>query len=104
MIQVKAEDVRNVADDIGDIEVRSYSGRGMYGKYCLGVVVVDGLSDLIEFVTTIAREVETCINDDVDHPLENFADRLSSIAVDNMGRSMIYYWPGVELVGADDDE
>jgi hypothetical protein len=71
-------------------EVRSYSGRGMYGKSCLGVVCdspVDAILDaIIEFVAG---------NTDQDTTIE-FIDELRNYRIDDLGLSTILYFPYIE--------
>lgn len=89
-----------------DYEVRSYSGRGMYGKDCVGIVTDDS------FGTVILNIWEYCRNF---HKLnENVSDLIQSLKnnrQDNMGLESVYYFPrmkwenyqaGIDAV--DDDE
>jgi len=62
-----------------------YSGRGMYGEQCFGVV----LHDAREFALFIL-----CVGQ-VDHTLAQSLAR--KVRTDNMGYDMIYYFPGVQL-------
>ena len=60
----------------------NYSGRGMYGDTCFGIVGY--LPDLIKFIASFA----------------SFGDDwtwLEDVKEDNMGRQMIFYWPGVKV-------
>jgi len=59
----------------GGFNVRSYSGRGMYGKSCVAVYV-DDATDLLKIGVTIG---------------ETYADLRA--ATDSMGRGMVVYWP-----------
>ncbi len=54
-----------------DFEPRSYSGRGMYGRYCVGVSIDDYFD---------AQEVKKLI---------------SGSRMDNLGMGYIVYWPGL---------
>jgi hypothetical protein len=67
---------------------RSYSGRGMYGRQCFGIVTDNGLS----FVQELAY---TCGEEGLRMP-----ERINS---DSMGLDMIVYWPGVEFTMADEN-
>lgn len=62
-----------------------YSGRGMYGDTCIGVVL-SGVSAFARFLIAVAAES----SDDAAWLADN-------VVVDNMGRSMIYYFPGVKV-------
>jgi hypothetical protein len=83
------EDVADYAGLDPDEAIRTnYSGRGMYGRQCLGLVY-DSLSELLGFVAYFA-------NENMDH-----LDWISGVRQDSMGRSMIAYWPNV---GVGEDE
>jgi hypothetical protein len=73
-----------------EIEVRDhYSGRGMYGASCPAVVCEP--VEWLRFITNIAADSEdTCITEEADWLIEHFA-------YDSMGRSVVYYWPGLTL-------
>lgn len=78
--------LREVCED-GNIqmEVRSYSGRGMYGKNCIGVV--------LEYTTawTLALALADRNNGNMD------LFDLDAPREDDMGmRARIYYWPQLE--------
>lgn len=60
-----------------------YSGRGMYGEDCLAVVC--GLGDLLAFATALGEQYGEARN------------WMSSVCSDSMGRSAVYYWPGVTV-------
>lgn len=63
-------------------EWRSYSGRGMFGRECVGVVL-ERDTDLFILGLSLGREF----------PEEKF----QSPAVDNMGTQMIAYWPQFQI-------
>lgn len=69
------------AEDI-DYTVRSYSGRSMYGKNCIGI-------DTDNVYTTIALLAFQAGQDDFEH----FQDLIDSMRVDSMGKGSILYWP-----------
>lgn len=78
--------------DAVDGELRAYSGRGMYGDVCLGLVVSD-VTDLAMVILTVAAE-------DMD-----LAETLArSIRYDSMGHSTIIYWPRITWESDDDDD
>jgi hypothetical protein len=60
-----------------------YSGRGMYGDKCVGIVVEDP-SALIEFVLALADSGTD-------------TSWLRNVRMDSMGMSTIYYWPSVSV-------
>jgi len=71
-----------------DVEPRfGYSGRGMYGSTCVGVVC----DDPIEFAVRFGNEL--CERDLGDYSIEDWA----RVAVDQMGLQTIVYWPRINL-------
>lgn len=82
--------LENAAYDAGG-EIRSYSGRAMFGTTCLGLDV--------ESITTLARFFVSLAANDLD-----LATRLTNnVRTDSMGMGMIAYWPAFSF-GDDEDE
>ena len=73
-----------------EYEPRPYSGRGMYGKSCVGVVV-ESLGDAFLLGARLALELGE------EPPIPSS---------DSMGRGLIVYWRTIEMeeVGVVDDE
>lgn len=73
---------------LGEFEfsIRKYSGRGMYGKKCLGITF-DGSFSLIHFGYELGR-----LADEDFHIEEAF-----NYATDSMGLGTILYWPNIEF-------
>lgn len=69
-----------------DVTVRDYSGRGMYGSYCLGVVIEEGSA--ISFVADI-------LDSSVEFDRGELAQLLRSAREDSMGHGTILYFPQV---------
>lgn len=92
-IEITNENLERLAQmldlDSGDVR-RDYSGRGMYGASCVGLVV-----DVPDVVIGVAlREIFD----------EDEAWELARAACsDSMGRSTIVYFPGL-VVAQDEDE
>jgi len=74
MEPTQKEILQEVADEIGG-ELREYSGRGMYGKSCLGIVC-DDPSDCIE--EAVVRGIRGACRD-------------------SMGKQAIVYWPSIKV-------
>ena len=77
-----------------DFKVRSYSGRGMFGKRCLGIEVDREYS----LGDVFAAILEAIANDDCvlnEQGLEEAAEAFRNMSSDNMGLGMIYYFPNV---------
>lgn len=84
------------------LTARRYSGRGMYGKQCVGVEVGRGVSSF-QLAAAIAVAL---LDGDVDEGPSDVED-LARLRVceDNMGLDTIVYFPQVEWPeGREDDE
>jgi hypothetical protein len=87
-MDVEYDDVRNAVESIElsiDDLYLEYSGRAMFGAKCLGFVGT--LGDAIHFVVALAEVLD-------DGDLSWVQDARS----DQMGRSMIYYWPSIRVI------
>jgi len=88
--------VQQVLEDHGHFDnVRSYSGRGMYGKSCLGVTMRRG--ELSEFDLGVLLAGHQ----------EEYSGNFSPIpkpSTDNMGLDMIAYWPSIPYIDDDEEE
>ena len=85
-MQVTETDIRALLWDAGldaDDALRTdYSGRGMYGKTCLGVV--GSISDIVELGMTLAEQVVLAEEDEREHALQNFRDAFPKFSEDSM--------------------
>jgi hypothetical protein len=92
-MEAKKHPLQRELEDAGH-EVRSYSGRGMYGKDCLGC---DSMT-LEEFVL-FAFELGSHLNDDEEKEDERdlISRALARVKTDSMGMGIIIYFPGVEF-------
>lgn len=70
------------------VDVRSYSGRGMYGRECLGVDIDRGSS----FLDKLADVLESATEDEI----QTIADGIRDSRQDTMGLGSIIYWPNVK--------
>lgn len=89
-MKLTVEQVMEAIKDAG-LEPREYSGRGMYGKHCLGVDVERNMMpEAFEIcVNLIKNGAET----------EAIAEFGRGIDYDSMGLGMIIYWPALTLTG-----
>lgn len=82
--------LREAAGTVGLDDYReNYSGRGMYGKTCVGIVGNTG--DLIEFVIAVA---------DADNDL---AYELAEVSTDSMASDKIFYWRKLDTTKESDE-
>jgi hypothetical protein len=88
-------DILNI--DGNDIRT-DYSGRGMYGNTCLGIVLGDGVTPIQVGVALV--EALTADSDDQDS-VESAWQTANTIAgrarMDSMGLGSIVYFPGVTV-------
>jgi hypothetical protein len=73
---------------------RNYSGRGMYGRACVGFVVEPGEVAAVgaALVAALVRYVDP---EDLDDALDDAVGLARRARVDSMGHSAIVYFPGV---------
>lgn len=74
-----------------DIEARRYSGRGMYGNECVGIVVDDVVETIIEIVRSAYAN---------NNYLHFWLDELKDYRTDDMGLQMILYFPRIKWEGS----
>lgn len=85
-------DLKDLIEDAG-YEVRSYSGRGMYGKTCLAFSTDDRLGDVVaSILDAIAAYTE------MDRELAlDLASDFRSMKSDSMGLGRIFYFESVDF-------
>lgn len=87
----------------GTFRLQSYSGRAMFGRDCLGVVVQsDDLGAL--WATIMQQAVAASQEDDFGDQEYQLIRAVRGHRQDNMGYDMIVYFPSVEYVEEYDDE
>lgn len=74
--------------------VRSYSGRAMYGRSCLGVET----NDVGDLFAAVLEELEG------EEDTQDVQLAFKSMCTDAMGRGTIAYFPAVPYVGDEDGE
>ena len=81
---MNATDLISALEDAG-YEARSYSGRCMYGRCCVGVVVSESPLDLgVKLGVALLS-----MNEEFD------PSDLPGASQDSMGRDVIVYWPSI---------
>jgi hypothetical protein len=81
-----------------DYECRSYSGRGMYGTYCLGVEIGD-ITDILRLGVDVCEYLT-----DNDMSIDSVRSALDNAQYDNMGRGYIVYFTRVKYAEDDIEE
>lgn len=89
--------LQNLFDDAG-IEARSYSGRGMHSRGCLGVVL-DRDTSLGDFIADVIE----AIVDQEDESLDDITEAFRGMATDSMGLGTVVYFPEVPYDSGDGD-
>jgi len=86
--------LQQLAED-ADLSVRSYSGRFMFGKSCLGIEG-DNLCDIFAALFQAAADTEP--------DMQEVADQVRNARSDQMGLGSILYFPSVPFINEDEDE
>lgn len=98
MQTVNFEVLKSAAESagLGDSAIRmGYSGRGMFGRKCFGIV--GGPPDLVAFFEELS-EASLENGDDGRYgalTLDLVQAMREGIATDDMARELIYYWPNI---------
>lgn len=77
-------------------KVTEYSGRGMFGKTCLGVQI-EGMNKLGSLLATIIGKID-------DSNRVAVVEEICSITTDSLGKGIIVYFPRVEFCKSDDED
>lgn len=84
--------------------VRSYSGRGMNGRICLGITTDNPIKTVLEITKNMLDQINS-IDVDIESDIERHEGQLSEVyeligdlqecQTDSMGRSQIVYFPEI---------
>lgn len=89
----------------GEVKPRLYSGRGMYGSNCLGIVTDNHLILMFELgemsYEIKSEDADYEYNSDNHELIKLLTNCSSNICQDSMGRSSIVYFPNVVLTHAE---
>lgn len=86
--------LEELANEVQGEARASYSGRGMYGRSCVGIVI-DSESDLLALGVAISDLIDD---------YEDKQTLVNSVKIDSMGRGLIAYWTGVTCEDAPDED
>lgn len=82
------EAIRNYVSECEEYEIyENYSGRGMFGRKCLGVVVKQGYS-FLDFIINLTRYLD-------DNDVEDADFKLEGATYDNLGLDTVVYFPNI---------
>lgn len=79
-------DVISIVTDEENI-IADYSGRGMYGEQCFGIVT----SNSMELIASILEEIN--FQKDSKSLIDEFSQMIRNCKIDNMGYNYILYFP-----------
>lgn len=100
VLEITSEEIVDALSVMGieDASVMTdYSGRAMYGAKCFGIVV-----DAPDFTVGAAMAMLFAGKEDTDTDLNDVMyDLCRAARTDNMGRSVIVYFPGYNVQGGD---
>jgi len=83
--------------------VRSYSGRAMYNRQCLGVESDNDNNMVIELIQDICDNGGGTDSDKL-CKIQDVCELLRNCRTDSMGRGMITYWPEIEWENFDSED
>lgn len=84
-----------------NLSVRPYSGRGMFGKNCIGIDTSDGIMETVVTMIETAFSILSMHNQPSHHAyFSEFLSTMKDANIDNMGLDYIVYFPSEEW---DDD-
>lgn len=86
------------ADDQNeDIEIRSYSGRGMFGRHCLAAVARSDTDVLRSLFRGLSKNPtsEACVR---------ISEDLEDMKVDSLGHDFVVYWPNIPFGSSPTEE
>lgn len=100
-IEITDDELSELVGDEFDLRL-TYSGRGMYGRECLGLV--GDVGDYGRFVAAIALEIGACDSVAPDWPrgdhLRELLTRVTNrVCTDGMGHDTIFYFPAIRVTG-----
>ena len=102
MIEINRDDVVAAAYDAeipeGDLR-EDYSGRGMGGAECFGIVGTARDLALFTMELTIRAKDYDVSSDKEGVTVDQVFEMFQRLSTDSMGRNTIFYFPGVQLVG-----
>jgi hypothetical protein len=84
-----------------EMEPRSYTGRGMGNRVCLGIVSDNSLDIPL---TLVQCYLENCPTDSSSiQEAMDLCEQLKDSKFDSMGRGEIVYWPGIKWQDLDEE-
>ena len=99
-----------IREDIEDVRFRKdYSGRGMYGRTCVGISGPHGqcmtvIGEAIIQAGLDSQRVQLgSSREETDEIFRQTVNTLLDFCQDSMGMGVIYYWPELQNITADEE-
>ncbi len=87
--------VENMGGDADEVSFyNGYSGRGMYGRKCVGIT--GSMGDCLSVLGELIKEAKE------EAGFDDMVDTLLGFRQDSMGRDVILYWPELEDIEEDE--
>jgi hypothetical protein len=89
--------IRTMTEGMEEVTLReNYAGRRMYGSTCIALVVDDGVSGLVRWTFGLT-ELVSLESEEVGERVGALVDAMRDTRTqsDNMGHSLVFYWPGI---------
>lgn len=106
------ERIKQACNEIGDVTCESYSGRGMYGDKCLGIVgssrdcykvlafvIGSQAQELFDDALQSSDDNINQLHDENDDLQSNINTLIADFRTDSMGYDIVMYWPEIPFVG-----
>lgn len=94
-----------ISDNFDDVRLlKDYSGRGMFGKLCVGIVGSTGacreaLAAAMALAAIDSRNVQMgSSREETDDYMLQMFELLMNYHSDNMGTGMVMYWPRIQAM------
>ena len=95
--------LQTLLEDAGVTGIRSYSGRGMSGRECLGVQL-RALSGIGDILGPLLREIVRDRDPDRTSDAGEVAKAFEDVRTDDLGKGTIIYFPNVPFTDDDSEE
>jgi hypothetical protein len=109
------EDFKDACESSGEVTFRNnYSGRGMYGRQCIGIVgdivacqlvIAQVIKDLGWRISRVSKESidpdYSASPEDLDETMQDYelkVEHILQFRQDDMGLNVILYWPNLEPI------
>ncbi len=110
-MSILVQRIRAACEDDGDISIRTdYSGRGMYGRRCVGITgsLHMCMAIISEVIKELIDDIDVDMNETEHQSAKSYAcsavDGLLAFEQDSMGYDVILYWAEIQDAEEPDEE